>query len=159
MRQGSSKSIFDCNVFLFPWVYQLALGHVINYLKCKDHKKKTKEKHWRLSAANEWNFSCKEARAKKSCKMQFLECAFLVNHPSVSDTLSIFSFHWNPCRVWKSLRSCKYHDRNHKPSGIRKRYSWFATTWQGGHVGGQYNRIFSRIFMKMEFSTTRREML
>ena len=21
-------------------------------------------------------------------------------------------------------------------------YSWFATTWQGGHVGGQYNIIF-----------------
>jgi len=24
------------------------------------------------------------------------------------------------------------------------RNSWFATTWQGGHVGGQYSRIFSR---------------
>ena len=22
------------------------------------------------------------------------------------------------------------------------KYSWFATTWQGGHVGGQYNRSF-----------------
>ena len=38
--------------------------------------------------------------------------------------------------------------------------SWFATTWQGGHVGGQYNRIFSRrIYMKIEFSSQRREML
>ena len=34
-------------------------------------------------------------------------------------------------------------------------YSWFATTWQGGHVGGQYNRIFfSRsIYIKIEFSS------
>ena len=39
-------------------------------------------------------------------------------------------------------------------------YSWFATTWQGGHIGGQYNRIFSwRICMKMAFSSQRREML
>ena len=29
---------------------------------------------------------------------------------------------------------------------LRERYSWFATTWQGGHVGGQYNIIFSRRF-------------
>ena len=29
-----------------------------------------------------------------------------------------------------------------------------ATTWQGGHVGGQYNSIFSRKnYMKMEFSS------
>ena len=39
-------------------------------------------------------------------------------------------------------------------------YSWFATTWQGRHVGGQYNKIFSRrIYMKIEFSSQRREML
>ena len=39
-------------------------------------------------------------------------------------------------------------------------YSWFATTWQGGHVGGQYNRIFSRrIYMKIGFSSQRKEML
>ena len=32
--------------------------------------------------------------------------------------------------------------------------SWFATTWQGGHVEGQNNRIFSRrIYMKIEFSS------
>ena len=38
--------------------------------------------------------------------------------------------------------------------------SWFATTWQGGHVGGQYNRILSwRIYMKRELSSQRREML
>ena len=36
--------------------------------------------------------------------------------------------------------------------------SWFATTWQGGHVGGQYNTIlFRRICMKIEFSSQRRE--
>ena len=30
-------------------------------------------------------------------------------------------------------------------------YSWFATTWQGGHVGGQNKRIFPRrIYMKIE---------
>jgi len=38
--------------------------------------------------------------------------------------------------------------------------SWFATTWQDGHVEGQYNRIFSwRIYMKIEPSYQRREML
>ena len=38
--------------------------------------------------------------------------------------------------------------------------SWFATTWQGGHVGGQNKRIFPRrIYMKIEFSSQRREML
>ena len=44
--------------------------------------------------------------------------------------------------------------------GMVRRYSWFATTWQGGYVGGQFNRIFSgRIYMKIEFSSQRREML
>ena len=43
------------------------------------------------------------------------------------------------------------------PQGVRLRdswlYSWFATTWQGGHVGGQYNRNFSRkIYVEIEFS-------
>ena len=38
--------------------------------------------------------------------------------------------------------------------------SWCATTWQGGDVGGQYKRIFSRrIYMKIELSFQRREML
>ena len=38
--------------------------------------------------------------------------------------------------------------------GMVRRYSWFATTWQGGYVGGQFNRIFSgRIYMKIEFSS------
>ena len=38
--------------------------------------------------------------------------------------------------------------------------SWFATTWQGGHVGGQNKRIFPRrIYMKIEFSSQRRVML
>ena len=38
--------------------------------------------------------------------------------------------------------------------------SWFATTWQGGHVGGQNKRIFPRrIYMKIEFSSQRRKML
>ena len=42
-------------------------------------------------------------------------------------------------------------------------FNWilgFATSWQGGHVGGQYNRIFSRrIYLKTEFSSQRREMI
>ena len=39
-------------------------------------------------------------------------------------------------------------------------YSWFATTWHGDNVGGQYNRIFSRrIYMKIEFSSQRGKML
>ena len=38
--------------------------------------------------------------------------------------------------------------------------SWCATTWPGGDVGGHYKRIFSRrIYMKIEFSFQRREML
>ena len=38
--------------------------------------------------------------------------------------------------------------------------SWFATTRQGGHVGGQYNIIFSRrIYIEIEFSSQRRKML
>ena len=41
-----------------------------------------------------------------------------------------------------------------------KNYSWFATTWQGGHVGGQNKRIFPRrIYMKIELSSQRRKML
>ena len=37
---------------------------------------------------------------------------------------------------------------------------WFATTWQDGHVGGQYSRIVPRtIYVKIEFSSQRREML
>ena len=49
---------------------------------------------------------------------------------------------------------CKYHYRNHKPSKIRTRYSWFATTWQGSHVGSQYNRIISwTIYIKSQRST------
>ena len=29
-------------------------------------------------------------------------------------------------------------------------YSWLATMWEGGHVGGQHNRIFSRrIYMRL----------
>ena len=39
-------------------------------------------------------------------------------------------------------------------------HTCFATTWQGGHVEGQYKRIFSRrIYMKIEFSSQRKEML
>ena len=39
--------------------------------------------------------------------------------------------------------------------------SWFATTWQGGHVGGQNNTMFPRrIYMKIECtSSQRRKML
>ena len=38
-------------------------------------------------------------------------------------------------------------------------YSWLASTWHGGHVGGQYNKnyLFSKIYMKMEFSFQRIE--
>ena len=38
-------------------------------------------------------------------------------------------------------------------------YSWLASTWYGGHVGGQYNKnyLFSKIYMKMEFSFQRIE--
>ena len=48
----------------------------VTFFYSPDHKN-LKEKNWRLSAANEWKFSCKETRAKKSCTMQFFECVFL----------------------------------------------------------------------------------
>ena len=39
-------------------------------------------------------------------------------------------------------------------------YSRLLTRWQGSHVGGHYNRIFSgRYYMKIGFSSQRREML
>ena len=39
-------------------------------------------------------------------------------------------------------------------------FSWFATTRQGGHVGGLQKNFFSRrIYMKIEFSFQRKEML
>ena len=39
-------------------------------------------------------------------------------------------------------------------------YSWFASTWQGGHVGGQNNTFFVHIiYMKMEFISQRSEKL
>ena len=39
-------------------------------------------------------------------------------------------------------------------------YSWFGTTWHGGHDGRQYNKkSFQRIDMKMDFSSQRREVL
>ena len=42
----------------------------------------------------------------------------------------------------------------------RREYSWFATTWQGGNIGRRNNRIFSqRIYIKIEFSSQRREKL
>ena len=42
----------------------------------------------------------------------------------------------------------------------RREYSWFTTTWQGGNIGRRNNRIFSqRIYIKIEFSSQRREKL
>ena len=44
-------------------------------------------------------------------------------------------------------------------------YTWLATTWQGGHIGGVLEVItiecffFWRIYMKIGFSSRRREML
>ena len=36
-------------------------------------------------------------------------------------------------------------------SNDKKMYSWSATTWQGSHAGGQYNRYISqRIYLKIE---------
>ena len=41
-----------------------------------------------------------------------------------------------------------------------KGYIWLAIAWQGGHVGGQYNKqIFQRIYVKVVFSSQRRETL
>ena len=42
---------------------------------------------------------------------------------------------------------------------VSEKNSWFATTWQGGHLEGQYKGIYSRrSYMKIEFSSQRREM-
>ena len=51
--------------------------------------------------------------------------------------------------------------RRWKPrENTSKLYSWTTTMWQGGHVGGQYNRIFfRRIYMTTEFSSQRSKML
>ena len=67
------------------------------------------------------------------------------------------------------FRSLYYHDQKRLdyvalekvlPERFLVPNSWFATTWQGGHVGGQNKRIFPRrIYMKIEFSSQRREML
>ena len=43
---------------------------------------------------------------------------------------------------------------------LRNKSSLPSPYWQGCHVGGPYNRFFSRrIYMKIEFSSLRREML
>ena len=59
---------------------------------------------------------------------------------------------------------CKFYSNYSQADGFllnpQEFYSWFATTWKGGHVGGQNKRIFPRrIYVKKEFSSQRREML
>ena len=59
---------------------------------------------------------------------------------------------------------CKFYSNYSQADGFMLNppefYSWFATTWKGGHVGGQNKRIFPRrMYVKIEFSSQRREML
>ena len=80
--------------------------------------------------------------------------------PSIYISLHVFlsKVHWN-CIVIL-LASSKVPFTLYIIERSYKLNSWFATTWQGGHVGGQCNRVFSRrIYMKIEFSSQRREML
>ena len=47
------------------------------------------------------------------------------------------------------VQSCCFANRNILLSCRSWCHSWFATMWLGSHVGGQYNRIFSReIYVK-----------
>ena len=53
------------------------------------------------------------------------------------------------------------HGRNNEfASNLLGAYSWFATAWQGSHVGWQYNIIISwGIYMEIELRSERRETL
>ena len=91
----------------------------------------------------------------------------------VSDELTlstqVFLLHWriNPsrrftiCFIRVGFRRNNCHSRvSGELKMEQQQYSLFATTWQGGHVGVQYNKLFSgRIYMKIEFTSQRREML
>ena len=91
----------------------------------------------------------------------------------VSDELTLSTqvclLHWkiNPsrrftiCFIRVGFRRNNCHSRvSGELKMEQQQYSLFATTWQGGHVGVQYNKIFSgRIYMKIEFTSQRREML
>ena len=64
------------------------------------------------------------------------------------------------CRAAKLKLSCNLFTPINRIYPVTLSNSWFATTWQGGHVEGQNNRIFSwRIYLKTELSYQRREML
>ena len=90
-------------------------------------------------------------------------------HFHVCLTLQAIVFFYNPKNGSCKFRSLYYHDQKRLdyvalekvlPERFLVPNSWFATTWQGGHVGGQNKRIFPRkIYMKIEFSSQRREML
>ena len=43
--------------------------------------------------------------------------------------------------AFRELRQSQYVSEN-QGENTSKLYSWTATMWQGGHVGGQYNRFF-----------------
>ena len=52
------------------------------------------------------------------------------------------------------IKICGYCRENSKEVPTSLPYSWFATTWQSGHVGSQNNRIKYRlIYMKIELSS------
>ena len=100
----------------------------------------------------------------------------LCSHPL--PTPSLFSLVTSLCSVpawseheervkWRSTKNWKDSEKypEHKTIANQQWFpqhanSRFATTWQGGHVGSQNNRIFSRrIFMKKEFSSQRSKAL
>ena len=88
----------------------------------------------------------------------------------VSDELTLSTqvclLHWkmNPsrrftiCFIQVGFRRNNCHSRvSGELKMEQEQYSWFATTWQGGHVGVQYNIFFSgRIYMKIEFTSQRK---
>ena len=77
----------------------------------------------------------------------------------------------NRCLIWRSLLQLFWNFDHWQlirgwllnvGSTVCSEYSWLATTWSGGHVGGVFvvNTIFSRrIYMKIGFSSQGREML
>ena len=61
--------------------------------------------------------------------------------------------------AFRELRQSQYVGGN-QGENTSKLYSWTATMWQGGYVGGQHNRIFfRRIYITTEFSSQRSKML
>ena len=95
------------------------------------------------------------------CYTSLRVCSHYLDSFCASTILDRASFHtWERWFRRDSCNGAKPTSKVKVTCRICSCYSWFTTTWQGGHVGGQNNKIFSRrIYMKKEFSFQGREML